>query len=86
MLDILEKLIGTTGHGGRYRRLDGKTPTGERQKMCKEFNESNVVDMFVFLISTGAGGTGLNLTGANVVCGLINQSINQRKGEKKNIF
>ncbi|MGL5541250.1 MAG: SNF2-related protein, partial [Erysipelotrichaceae bacterium] len=47
-----------------YFTLTGKTNKEERQRMVNEFNtdETNV-----FLISLKAGGTGLNLTGAEVV-------------------
>jgi SNF2 family DNA or RNA helicase len=47
-----------------YRYLDGHTKSEERMKMVKEFNED---DSNIFLISLKAGGTGLNLTGADVV-------------------
>ncbi len=44
--------------------LDGNTPVKERLKMVDEFNEGTET---VFLISLKAGGTGLNLTGADTV-------------------
>lgn len=44
--------------------LDGKTPAKERARLVKEFNEGTEK---VFLISLKAGGTGLNLTGADTV-------------------
>ena len=49
-----------------YFYLDGSTPSLERLRLVKEFNkgESGVP---VFLISLKAGGTGLNLTGADMV-------------------
>lgn len=47
-----------------YSYLDGSTPMEQRQKQVKEFNEGDVP---IFLISLKAGGTGLNLTGANMV-------------------
>ena len=46
-------------------RLDGKTAIRDRQKMCDEFN--NNPTKYIFLISTRAGGVGLNLTAANKV-------------------
>ncbi|KAL8728908.1 MAG: hypothetical protein Q9181_005177 [Wetmoreana brouardii] len=49
----------------RYTRIDGKVPTQSRQRMTKVFNQDKSDD--VFLISTRAGGTGLNLFGANRV-------------------
>ena len=48
-----------------YNYLDGKTSSKERLKKVKEFNETE--DSKVFLISLKAGGTGLNLTSANLV-------------------
>ncbi|OTA93236.1 hypothetical protein M434DRAFT_49930, partial [Hypoxylon sp. CO27-5] len=45
-------------------RLDGSTPTEQRQGKVKQFNKGQVD---VFLISTRAGGVGLNMTGANRV-------------------
>ena len=47
-----------------YGYLDGSTPMEMRGKYIKEFNEG---DIPIFLISLKAGGTGLNLTGANMV-------------------
>ncbi len=44
--------------------LDGSTPSFERTEMSKRFNGG---EKDVFLISLKAGGTGLNLTGADVV-------------------
>lgn len=44
--------------------LDGSTKSEDRLRMVKEFNEG---DTSVFLISLKAGGTGLNLTGADMV-------------------
>ncbi len=47
-------------------RLDGKTPQNERQQLCDDFNDERKA-ITCFLISTKAGGTGLNLTGADTV-------------------
>ena len=47
-----------------YYKLTGATPKEQRIQMTREFNEGSVP---VFLISLKAGGTGLNLTGADVV-------------------
>jgi SNF2 family DNA or RNA helicase len=49
----------------QYFRLDGSTKSKERIKLVNEFNDSE--DIKVFLISLKAGGTGLNLTSANLV-------------------
>jgi SNF2 family DNA or RNA helicase len=48
-----------------YFRLDGKSKAEERIRLVNEFNEND--DVKVFLISLKAGGTGLNLTSANLV-------------------
>ncbi|KAF7133261.1 hypothetical protein RHSIM_Rhsim09G0079500 [Rhododendron simsii] len=63
MLDILEwtlDVIGVT-----YRRLDGSTQVTERQTVVDTFN--NDTSIFACLLSTRAGGQGLNLTGADTV-------------------
>lgn len=63
MLDILEwtlDVIGVT-----YRRLDGSTQVTERQAIVDAFN--NDTSIFACLLSTRAGGQGLNLTGADTV-------------------
>ncbi|KAI4146788.1 MAG: hypothetical protein LQ341_001986 [Variospora aurantia] len=48
----------------QFLRLDGGVPTAQRQQMTKDFNEGPID---IFLVSTRAGGTGLNLYGANRV-------------------
>ena len=48
-----------------YFYLDGSTKSGDRVMLCNKFNNSK--DVFIFLISLKAGGTGLNLTSAEVV-------------------
>ena len=47
-----------------YVRIDGKLPPQKRQSVTKSFNER---DANICLVSTRAGGTGLNLWGANRV-------------------
>jgi len=47
-------------------RLDGSTPAEEREKRMYKFNAPDS-PYFVFLLSTRAGGLGLNLTAANTV-------------------
>ncbi|WP_188455520.1 DEAD/DEAH box helicase [Virgibacillus oceani] len=44
--------------------LDGQTPSEERVEICNKFNAG---ERNLFLISLKAGGTGLNLTGADTV-------------------
>ena len=48
-----------------YYYLDGATKAQERIKLVNDFNSKD--DVSVFLISLKAGGTGLNLVGADVV-------------------
>ncbi|GFP75710.1 DEAD/DEAH box helicase [Clostridium fungisolvens] len=48
-----------------YSYIDGSIPAKERLRLVNEFNEDDTVH--VFLISLKAGGTGLNLTSANLV-------------------
>ncbi|KAL6713183.1 hypothetical protein ACLMJK_009304 [Lecanora helva] len=56
----------------RYVRIDGSLLTQKRQPITKEFNEGNID---ICLISTRAGGTGLNLYGANRVV-ILDESFN----------
>lgn len=48
-----------------YSYLDGQTSAKERMELVDAFNE--MPEQKIFLISLKAGGTGLNLTGANTV-------------------
>ncbi|KXX74325.1 Protein CHROMATIN REMODELING 20 [Madurella mycetomatis] len=48
-----------------YQRLDGKTPVTARQSSIRKFNTD--AESQVYLISTRAGGLGLNIYGANRV-------------------
>ncbi|KAJ3289583.1 hypothetical protein HDU79_003937 [Rhizoclosmatium sp. JEL0117] len=63
LLNMLEILMSDKSY--YYSRLDGKTPIADRLEIVDKFN--NDPRQFVFLISTRAGGVGLNLTSANVV-------------------
>ncbi|KAH9310964.1 hypothetical protein KI387_025999 [Taxus chinensis] len=63
MLDILEKFLIRKGYC--FSRLDGSTPMSSRQSLVDNFNSSPSKQ--VFLISTRAGGLGLNLVSANRV-------------------
>uniref|UniRef100_A0A665WF49 RAD54 homolog B n=1 Tax=Echeneis naucrates TaxID=173247 RepID=A0A665WF49_ECHNA len=47
-----------------FCRLDGHTPTSQRQRLVDTFN-STYSQNFVFLLSSKAGGVGLNLIGAS---------------------
>jgi SNF2 family DNA or RNA helicase len=55
----------TLNIGYKFCRLDGSTKQTDRMPLIDQFNHDPSV--FAFLISTLAGGTGLNLTGANKV-------------------
>ncbi|KAF9113067.1 hypothetical protein BGX27_002272 [Mortierella sp. AM989] len=63
VLDILESILKTMDF--TYIRMDGQTKVEERQPLIDSFNEDDTYK--VFLLSTKAGGFGINLTGANVV-------------------
>ena len=47
-----------------YFRLDGTMTINKRQKLVDQFNDPNGKE-FVFLLSSKAGGCGINLIGAN---------------------
>lgn len=61
MLDVIENVCKRMGI--TLARLDGSTPVTRRQEIVNSFNMYNVGQ--VFLLSTTAGGTGLNLIGSN---------------------
>lgn len=63
ILDILQ--VALDHLGVRYIRLDGATKTDERQGLVDEFDGDE--EITVFLLSTKAGGVGINLTAASVV-------------------
>lgn len=62
MLDLLQERFAEEGVS--TLRLDGSTSKERRAQLAQAFNEG---EGDVFLISLKAGGTGLNLTGADVV-------------------
>lgn len=62
MLSLLEENL--TKEGITYYKITGSTSKEERMRLVKKYNEG---DVSVFLISLKAGGTGLNLVGADVV-------------------
>ena len=62
MLDLIGRELAYEGIPFFY--LDGQTPSEERVGICEKFNEG---ERDFFLISLKAGGTGLNLTGADTV-------------------
>lgn len=63
MFDIIEKEL--LKEDINYYKLTGKTNVNERVELVEDFNQNENVK--VFLISLKAGGTGLNLTGADMV-------------------
>ncbi|MCX8074281.1 MAG: DEAD/DEAH box helicase [Clostridia bacterium] len=63
MFEILEKEF--KKEKINYYKLTGSTKVQERMQLVNDFNTNENID--VFLISLKAGGTGLNLTGADVV-------------------
>lgn len=63
VLDILEDFL--SFRGWDYERLDGSDSGDQKQKAIDRFTETE--DCFVFLLSTKAGGVGINLTSANTV-------------------
>ena len=64
MLDILEDYC--IHRDFKYCRLDGNTDLDMRQEQIDDFTSPDT-DKFIFLISTRAGGLGLNLMTANTV-------------------
>ncbi|TMW51135.1 hypothetical protein DOY81_003751 [Sarcophaga bullata] len=64
MLDILEDYCLWRSY--QYCRLDGQTPHEDRNRQIQEFNMDNSTK-FVFMLSTRAGGLGINLATADVV-------------------
>jgi chromodomain-helicase-DNA-binding protein 4 len=58
MLDLLEEFL--RGCGMKFGRLDGNTATVDRQHMIDDFNAAES-DLDCFLLSTRAGGAGINL-------------------------
>merc|ERR1711977_543604 len=64
LLDILEDYMLFRGH--QYCRIDGNTSGEDREASIDAYNEPNS-EKFVFLLSTGAGGLGINLATADIV-------------------
>ncbi|SJL05568.1 uncharacterized protein ARMOST_08931 [Armillaria ostoyae] len=63
-LNIIEDFL--VGEGIKYLRLDGNTKGTERQKGMDEFNRPGS-DVFIYLLTTRAGGVGINLFSADTV-------------------
>lgn len=64
MLDCVEDFM--DGMQLRYQRLDGQISSLVKQKRIDEFNSPDS-PLFAFLLSTRAGGVGINLTSADTV-------------------
>ncbi|CEL60635.1 ATP-dependent helicase fft2 OS=Schizosaccharomyces pombe (strain 972 / ATCC 24843) GN=fft2 PE=1 SV=1 [Rhizoctonia solani AG-1 IB] len=63
ILDILKVVLDHVGL--KFLVLTGSTPVDERQSLVDQFTEDETIA--VFLLSTRAGGMGINLTAASVV-------------------
>ena len=63
-LDIIEDFL--TGSGMSFRRLDGSMSSLEKQRRIDAYNAPGS-DIFAFLLSTRAGGVGINLATADTV-------------------
>jgi DNA repair and recombination RAD54-like protein len=61
-LDMFEKLCRLRNYG--YVRLDGSMSIKKRAKVVDQFNDPTSAH-FIFMLSSKAGGCGLNLIGAN---------------------
>ncbi len=64
MLDILEDY--SLWRGYKYCRLDGQTSHEDRERAIEDFNKPGS-EKFLFMLSTRAGGLGINLATADIV-------------------
>ena len=64
LLDLLEEWLAARQWG--YQRIDGSVSGADRQSRIDQFNR-RPADNFVFLLSTKAGGLGINLASADTV-------------------
>ncbi|KAK7072534.1 hypothetical protein SK128_014560 [Halocaridina rubra] len=64
LMDILEDYLSLRPHYS-YKRLDGRLALEDRQMSISEFNSDS--SHFLFLLSTRAGGLGINLASADTV-------------------
>ena len=63
MMDIMEDYL--TFRGFQFVRLDGSTSIEERNEKVQHFQNNE--EIFIFILSTRAGGVGINLTSADTV-------------------
>lgn len=63
VMDVLEAVLETLSI--KFMRLDGSTAINERQDMIDKFSSDDTIT--VFMLSTKAGGAGINLAAANKV-------------------
>ncbi|ORY09922.1 SNF2 family N-terminal domain-domain-containing protein [Clohesyomyces aquaticus] len=63
MIDLMEEYL--TYRGYKYCRLDGSTKLEDRRDTVADFQSRP--EIFIFLLSTRAGGLGINLTSADTV-------------------
>lgn len=64
LMTVLEDFLNWKGF--MYMRLDGTTKADDRGDLLKKFNDPQS-EYFIFLLSTRAGGLGLNLQAADTV-------------------
>ena len=64
VLDVLQDYLSFKGMAAY--RLDGGTPVNDRNKYMEQFNDEHN-ETRVFILSTRAGGLGINLTAAHIV-------------------
>lgn len=95
VLDVLELYLKSKGY--KYGRLDGSIASAEkRMNLVDHFNSCVKEEEFIFLLSSKAGGCGLNIIGANRLIMFDpdwNPSTDEqamarvwRDGQKKNVF
>lgn len=63
-LDVIQEAV-LKSHNWPFLRLDGSTAQSDRQSLVDSFNRSSTDKSFAFLLSSKAGGCGLNMIGAN---------------------
>ncbi|CAJ0921046.1 14852_t:CDS:10 [Entrophospora sp. SA101] len=63
MIDLMEEYLAYRQY--KYLRLDGSSKISDRRDMVEDWQSRS--DIFIFLLSTRAGGLGINLTAADTV-------------------